>query len=181
MEGRNGRTLYVIGLDPGITTGWAAIGIPADSIYGTEKGYIVHWTFGQIDGPESGQALAICGIIKGISRLATKPWDIGTIIESFTVKRMGQEFSFLSPVRIGAKIELAMQLGRAGEVNHPVFQDPVMAMTTATDKRLKAWSLYSPGKEHARDATRHAITAIRRAKKSDDLRARLWGGLTEAQ
>ena len=51
-----------------------------------------------------------------------------------------------------------------------------MAKNTATDDRLKAWDLYQRegGMEHARDADRHAITFLRRASGSKQLRANSW-------
>jgi hypothetical protein len=36
-------------------------------------------------------------------------------------------------------------------------------------------SLYKPGEIHAREATKHAITFIRRVKNDNDLRRSAWG------
>jgi hypothetical protein len=43
-----------------------------------------------------------------------------------------------------------------------------------TDERLKRRGFWMRGEEHARDAARHAITALRRAKQSPAFRDQLW-------
>ena len=88
----------------------------------------------------------------------------------------------LSPVRITSVVEFLVATGYVGRfAPRPwVKQQPSDAMNTATDLRLKEWGLYhADGNEHARDATRHAITLLRRAKGQRDgkLLKHLWPGL----
>jgi hypothetical protein len=90
-----------------------------------------------------------------------------------------------SPMRLNTLVKWALRRGYDGldEFDVPprqmFTQEPSLAMSTATDERLKDWGLYKRegGEEHARDATRHGITFLRRAKDKRNLRYRAWGGL----
>jgi squalene cyclase len=56
-----------------------------------------------------------------------------------------------------------------------ILQNRAIAKSTATDDRLKAWGLYDTNSgPHARDATRHAITALRRARDKPKFRDEMW-------
>ena len=89
----------------------------------------------------------------------------------------------LSPVRIGAMLRFAMALQGTAAINRAgssmfgdatlTFQGRTIAKSTATDERLKAWGLWTTV-THTRDATRHAITALRRARQDPELAARMW-------
>ncbi len=80
----------------------------------------------------------------------------------------------LSPVRIAAKLALLACLDKIGDARL-VMQGRTMAKSTATDDRLRAWGLYADrAGDHVGDATRHAITAVRRAKDSRELRENMW-------
>lgn len=94
------------------------------------------------------------------------------VIEDFIIRRNDQSRSFLSPVRMTAKLEQLIW-----KDNRTYFrQQPNEAKTTATDARLKDWGMYERdgGLDHARDADRHAITFLRRATQSAQLRAKAW-------
>ena len=54
-----------------------------------------------------------------------------------------------------------------GDKRAIIKQQGSLAMTAITDERLKRMGLYTPlsGKEHARDAVRHNLTWLKRAKK----------------
>lgn len=162
--------LTVIGIDPGVTTGWAAITIPRDSIFGDEPGEIVSWKHGMIDGPETSQVQTLC-------RIARRYLYPAIALEDFDPRkplRGGHETPYLAPVRVASKIQMAIDLSMFGSCTGLEWQMPSLAMDTATDERLKRWGLYPPGKDHPKDATRHAITLIRRAKESPKLRERIF-------
>ena len=159
--------LVVIGIDPGVTTGWAKITIPMDSIFGDEPGEIIDWIYGMLDGPETGQAQTFC-------RIAKRYIFPAVVIEDFDNRRPLRNREYLAPVRVASKIEFCIQTGMAGQVTGHEWQMPSMAFETAPDDRLKKWGLYPPGPEHPKDATRHAITLIRRAKKDPKLARRIF-------
>jgi hypothetical protein len=159
--------LVVIGIDPGVTTGWAKITIPMDSIFGDEPGEIIDWKYGMLDGPETGQAQTFC-------RIAKRYIFPAIAIEDFDNRRPLRNREYLAPVRVASKIEFCIQTGMAGQVTGHEWQMPSLAFETAPDDRLKRWGLYPPGPEHPKDATRHAITLIRRAKKDPKLARRIF-------
>lgn len=165
--------IIAFGVDPGTTTGWAAIGVPAKSIYGPYKGSIEFHQQGEVSGPETAQVMSICHIINRI--MTEESSRLVVVCEDFKAKQINYLEDYLAPVRIGAMLKFAVQMNYAGSANGPEFQSPGLAMETATDDRLRAWNLYRKGQPHGRDATRHAITLIRRTKQDEQLRNRCWG------
>jgi hypothetical protein len=166
--------LHVIGIDPGGTTGWARLTVPRESIYGRAPGEIIEWDFGQFYGPFEDQTHEIARLARETQSLDYK---IGPalIVEGFDIMPSNPttDQELLSPVVIAAQLQYAKYRGELSDARI-VVQGRTMAMSTATDQRLKAWGLYHPGAEHARDATRHAITFIRRAKDKPELRDEAW-------
>lgn len=159
----------VVAIDPGGTTGWAAITIHADALRSTEFNVvdnILSWSQGQIYGDEEKQADEILELIDGWAGCAV-------VIEDFIARKLLYAREYLAPVRVTAMVSYGMYLRKL-----PVAfkQSPEMAMTTATNTRLKAWNLYTAegGLEHARDATRHGITWLRQCKQHEWLRAKCW-------
>lgn len=175
-------------LDPGATTGWALFSVHPDALEDSETKIldnIHHWSCGQWVGPENGQAAEALALIEA--------WEDAAIgIEDFVLRTSNPAREVLSPVRITEKIDYAMWAGLAG--NTPAEMDdegnvtrlkhgrayfkqmPSLAMTTVTDERLKSWGLYrdTVGLEHGRDAVRHCLTFLRRAKKDASLRKGAW-------
>jgi hypothetical protein len=153
----------VIAFDPGGTTGWAVITVHPDALEDPDVPIlenILHWDQGQIVGDEHSQVDHIIEMLD--------LWDGAAVLfEDFELRTMAAE---LSPVRITNTVSWA--LTRLFDPPRNIFlQMPAMAMTTATDARLRRWKLYRPGQEHARDATRHAIVFLRRAKQAARMRA----------
>lgn len=68
----------------------------------------------------------------------------------------------LAPVRVGSMLAMAAEIG----VIEVQYQMASMAKTTVTDERLKRWDLWTVGSAHARDATRHLVTYVRRMSSS---------------
>lgn len=163
----------VIALDPGGTTGWAVLCVEKDALSDPDLSIlksITHYAQGQVEGSENTQILACCEL------LAAWPYA-AVVIEDFILRKFQQGREMLSPVRITAAIDYLFWRG-LDDIDPPgrlVFkQQPSLAMRTATDDRLKTWGLYRPGQEHARDATRHAITFLRRGSEKPRLRAMAW-------
>lgn len=163
----------VVAIDPGGTTGWAVLQVHSQSLIDGDVPILAnveHFASGQFTGSELDQAIEVVDLFE--------QWPgSALLIEDFILRVSSADRSLLSPVRITAHIEALVQAPRLREglPDLPIFkQTPEMAMSTATDERLKRWGLYRPGEQHARDATRHAITFIRKMKGQANVRARAW-------
>lgn len=163
--------VYAMGIDPGGTSGWAVIGVHERTIYRDYPGRISHFEAGQVTGGYSAQVLELM-------RISTLFHPLIIALESFDPRKPIRTEEYTSPILIGARIQFCID---THYVLKPLFyQTPSQAMDTANDYRLKVWGLYQPGPDHIKDATRHAITFIRRAKSSERLRTEAWGS-TEDQ
>lgn len=91
------------------------------------------------------------------------------IIEDFQLRQRSAE---LWPVEVTHAL-LALLRGADGTWAGCVrpdciaFQQPSTAMTYATNERLRRWELWTRGKEHGRDATRHLALAASRVLDGD--------------
>jgi hypothetical protein len=169
------KDIHVIGIDPGGTTGWCRLTVPRDSIYGNEPGQILRWEYGEEGGDEARQVQALARLARGVQSL---DYQIGPalVIEAWdqdpTFKSTDPEA--LSPARIGGMFLYAKLRGDLGDAI-VTFQGRQLAKSTLNDERLQAAGMYVKGSAHVRDATRHALTALRRARKSPELRYAMWG------
>lgn len=167
--------LHVIGIDPGENTGWCRLTIPRTSIYGKEPGEIVEWDYGEFTGPEPHQVRDICRLVR-----ETQSLDFGVgpalVVEDFDIPPEAPTTDpvLLIPVRIAAMLRYAQFMGQLGPDALVMLQGRTDAKGTATDERLKLWGLYTAGSDHVRDATRHAIVAVRRAKAKVEVRNAMW-------
>jgi hypothetical protein len=89
------------------------------------------------------------------------------VIEDFILRTAIKGRELLSPVRIGHKVDYQLWRGlkvASGErvAFEPYWQSPGDAKSVMTDERLKLMAMYTPGPDHARDATRHAIMWLRK-------------------
>jgi hypothetical protein len=176
----------VIAIDPGGTTGWSLITIHPEAL--TEpKADIFHNIFdhkhGQVDcgsrrgnlGDSLHDGISTEGEFSGVFDLVEfiKAWpSAAVIIEDFTLRQLRMDRDLLSPVRITAAIGYSMWL--AGRDYH--VQSASDAKRVCSDDRLKEWRMYEPagGLRHARDADRHAILFLRKAKMRKNFRALAW-------
>lgn len=134
----------VIGIDPGGTTGLARIDLDAHR----------EPRLGQF----TGDVVDILAKVEGLLG-AQDPREVLLAVETFVVgPRAGRSASpqagALTRLLIGALQGFALDRG-ARFVQRPAG----VVKPWATDKRLQAAGLYLPGKQHARDAARHAIFA----------------------
>jgi len=165
----------VIGIDPGGTTGWARITVPRDSIYGHSTPEIITLEQGQWQGSEEQQTLAICRYVRGTQSL---DYGVGPaiVVEDFTlgIKNPTTDArTLLSPVRLAAMLRYALYRGDMSEGPRIVLQNRSFKRDM-TDDDLRRRDLYFPGEEHARDALRHALVALRRARETPRFRDELW-------
>jgi len=165
------ESLVLLGLDPGGTTGWCLMVFNREAFLDpTVKilDNITMFTLGQITGDEHAQVDEIEAMLD--------VWPGAAVVcEDFILRTLNKNRDVLSPVRLTFGIQhLLHARGRVA-----FLQQPAMAKTTATDERLKAWGLYRPGEEHARDATRHCITFARRVKDQRGLLLKAWPNLKD--
>lgn len=160
------NTIYVMGVDPGFTTGVTIIGVPYLSMYGNSPYRRNYFEMFEVSGSYTSQALEVCDASREFYPLAL-------VVESFYPAKPITTEEYLSPLRVGERIAFCVE---TKYIISPLFrQTPAMAMETAPDSRLKAWGLYQPGADHVKDSTRHVVTFLRRAKDNEQLRDEAWG------
>src|SRR5262245_8770031 len=139
----------VFDIDPGVTTGWAYIN-GADLVTLPAGDGALDITASEMGGDENQQARDLWRIINTV-------WPVAVVIEDFIPRKLDQSRHFLSPVRITAKIEYLLW----EHEKRWWKQMPALAMSTIPDVYLKDTELWIPGKPHANDAQRHALTYLR--------------------
>lgn len=174
MQPQGNMLLGIFALDPGGTTGWCGTSmrlkhLSSFSRYGLaaleHEVCAVKW--GQVSGSENAQIDELAELIEaGIAKA-----DIMLlVVEDFILRQKRKDRDLLAPVRVIAKLDYA---------NHDrwelplILQQPSLAKTAMPDARLKKHKLYARGQQHARDATRHNFTFIRRLANTPKLRERL--------
>lgn len=177
-------TLKVIGIDPGDTTGCAYLVVPIGCVFGRMEPRVIESEFLEFVGTDCEQALEIAAYARekqGLDyqvgpALSVEAWDQDPRFKS-------TDPAALIPVRIGAQLKLlrhmsahtshGVQVGYLGD-STLTFQSRTLAKETYTDDRLEAVGMYVPGSDHIRDATRQALTLLRRARKSLTFAQALW-------
>lgn len=176
----------VIAIDPGGTSGWSLMSVHPESLTRSNADFLDNifcHQHGQVDcgsrrgnlGTSLHDGISTDGEFSGVYDLAefVKAWPVAAVvIEDFTLRQFRMDRDLLSPVRITSAIGYSMWLG--GRDYH--VQTPADAKRICTDDRLKEWRMYDPygSLRHARDADRHAILFLRRAKANPNLRAIAW-------
>lgn len=176
----------IIGIDPGGTTGWTLITVAPESLIDADTPIldtISDHRHGQVDcGMRRGNlsdtlhpGISTHGEFAGVNELlwlcSENPYA-AVVVESFTLNQFRRDQELLSPVRITSAIGYSLW-----KDNRDYFtQSPADAKNVCTDDALKKWKVYDRhgSMVHARDADRHAILFLRRAKQRKDLRARAW-------
>lgn len=163
----------VFAVDPGTHTGWACLWFDPDVLFdGMAKSSkaAVAWQAGMVVGPEKTQVAALLKRLRGPGYGGE---GLAIVVEKFTVRAIRMEETFLSPVRVGHMLDMALWLG-GREVDGEYRRRDVSAwqqpadMTIANDERLRLWQTYLPGADHPRDATRHAWIWMRRLKSEGE-------------
>lgn len=176
----------VIAIDPGGTTGWSLISVHPGALTEPDAKIldnIFHHQHGQVDcgshrgnlGTSLHKGISTDGEFSGIYDLAKfiKQWPVAAVVvEDFILRQSRMDRELLSPVRVTAG--LGYTLWKEGRDYH--VQTPADAKSTCTDARLKDWGMYDPtgNMVHARDADRHAILFLRKAKAKASFRANAW-------
>lgn len=176
----------VIAIDPGGTSGWSLISVHPEALTEPKADMfenIFEHKHGQVDcgshrgnlGTSLHDGISTEGEFSGVYDLTEliRMWpSAAVVIEDFNLRQMRMDRELLSPVRITSAIGHQMWLdGRDYHV-----QQPSDAKNVCSDNRLRKWRMYdkSGGMQHARDADRHAILFLRKAKMQKDFRALAW-------
>lgn len=176
----------VIAVDPGGTTGWSLVSVVPEVLIEPDAfilDNILSHQHGQVDcGVHRGNldtslhtGISTHGEFSGVYDLNKfiRSWPTAAVvIEDFNLRQYRMDRDLLSPVRVTAALGHCLWL--TGRDYH--VQSPADAKRTCTDDRLKEWKLYDSagGMQHARDADRHAILFLRKAKQSPKFRALAW-------
>lgn len=152
--GRGSRYWRILSVDPGTVTGVAVYWLRRKN----GKWVVKAWAETLLAGDETFQKRDLLFFWGELMRFG--PVDL--VMEDFVVRRIAMEKTFLSPVRIGRAVEFGTWLFRHQQV-HPFEIQWVMSseMSAMKDERLKKLGFYTPGPDHRRDATRHALLHIR--------------------
>lgn len=165
-----GGLLYAAGIAPGTTSALAVIGVHERTIYRDYPGKINYFQTWEFDGNFSRQAI-------DIMRTMAPYFPLGIALQSFDgngYKTNGD----LSPVMVGARIQFCID---THYVLFPLFyQTQAHALDTVSDVNLALLGLLKSKSPQVKDATRHALTFIRRAKFAylngdRDLVHKAWG------
>lgn len=157
----------ITAVDPGGSTGictvwyWAA-GLAQKNV--PLQKCLLAWQAECLHGSENEQTLAI---LRWFANRSFGQDKADMVIEDFILRSAIKGRELLSPVRIGHKIDYQLWRGlkvASGErlQFEPYWQSPGDAKSVMTDERLKIMAMYTPGPDHARDATRHAIMWLRK-------------------
>jgi hypothetical protein len=158
--------IYVMGVDPGFTSGVTILGVPYLSMYGNSPYRRSYFELFEVSGSYTRQALEVCDATREFYPLAL-------VVESFYPAKPITSEEYLSPVHVGDRIAFCAE---TKYILNPFFwQTPSQAMETAPDSRLKLWNLYQPGPDHMKDSTRHVVTFLRRCREERALRDAAWG------
>lgn len=165
----------MLGIDPGVTTGWAQITVPRMSIWGDEPSKIISWRTGQLRGRISDQVWATCELVRTIQSLAFK---IGpaVVVEDFDFGRPLKDPEVYTPVYFAQQLRFCRERTALMNDARLVMQGRDIAKSSFTDERLQVAGVYARRgqSDHERDALRHALTALRRAKRSFEFRCEMW-------
>lgn len=157
----------VCAVDAGGGVGWSVFCVHPEALIDDGVpilGNIQYWSAGVLAGPEY-------RVTVGAVNFCAQ-WPDGAVVgESFDVRKKIRSAEYLSPVRINAVLDYENRRRWGREM---FMQSASDAKKTCPDERLKAWNLYTVGPDHARDATRHAVLFLRRAKANKLLRERAW-------
>ena len=159
----------VVAIDPGKTTGWSVMMVHPEALTDPEVSILANidpWIHGEIDCTDENFGIEALDELIGC-------WPGAAVVfESFSLRKFSSDDDLLSPVRINATLGY-LRWRCAVRV---FYQSSEMALRTATDARLKLWGMYESegGLVHARDADRHGITFLRRAKTIPRLRNAAW-------
>lgn len=167
--------LHVLGVDPGGTTGWCLMTVLRSAIFADADPSIVEWDYGELTGPEPRQSIELarmCREIQGLDyktgvAVMSEQWDGDPSFSS-------TDQEVFSPIRINAQLELLHWENKMGDATLHFQSRTIKAGKGVSDDRLRKLGIYVEGSRHIRDATKHALHSLRRARESRSFALDLW-------
>ena len=158
--------LYVIGVSPGGISGVSIIGAHELTIYKGKPGKISYFETFSVSGGHGAQALEIVD--------ASREFHPRVLVcETFRSRQPITSQDRLAPVMVASRIEFCTETGYT--ICPFYWQAADVAFNTVSDEDLELCGLQPDKPDQERDATRHALAFIRRAKADTDLRDSAWG------
>jgi len=157
----------ITAVDPGGSTGICTVWYWAEGLASPSvpmQKCLLAWQSACLRGGENEQTLEI---LRWFANRSFGQDRADMVIEDFILRSAIKGRELLSPVRIGHKVDYQLWRGlkvASGERLRfePYWQSPGDAKSVMTDERLKLMAMYTPGPDHARDATRHALMWLRK-------------------
>lgn len=172
---------YIVGVDPGVTTGIAILGWDGDKTPSVENvAYTLdQFTYGNSGSVTDNRSDNEIEMIQDIAEsILVNAWGldgppvIWLVMENFTPRQANSSPEYLSPVRIASGV-IASIISRVqcdSHLKYPpivklVYQSPADAKNICTDERLEKWGFKQKtdsDTRHARDGLRHAVAWLRK-------------------
>jgi len=157
----------ITAVDPGGSTGICTIWYWPEGLAAANlplQHCLMGWQAECLNGSENEQTLQV---MRWISERSIEESDV--VIEDFILRSAIKGRELLSPVRIGHKIDYQLWRGFKDATGQrrkiePSWQSANDAKNVVNDTRLQSMCMYTPGPDHARDATRHAILWLRKQR-----------------
>lgn len=172
---------YIVGVDPGVTTGIAILGWDNDK--SLDIGSVIYtlnqFTYGNSGSVTDNRSDNEIEMIQDIAEsILINAWGfdgppvVWLVMESFTPRQANSSPEYLSPVRIASGV-IASIISRVqfdSHLEYPpmvnlVYQSPADAKNICTDERLEKWGFKQKtdsDTRHARDGLRHAVAWLRK-------------------
>lgn len=155
----------ITAVDPGGTTGICTVWYWPEGLADPKtplQHCMMAWQADGLRGSENEQSAAV---ISWVAERSIEESDV--VIEDFILRSAIKGRELLSPVRIGHKIDYHLWRGFKDATGKrrsmdPYWQSANDAKNVLTDSRLQSLAMYTPGPDHARDATRHALLWLRK-------------------
>lgn len=172
---------YIVGVDPGVTTGIAILGWDSDKTPSVENvAYTLdQFTYGNSGSVTDNRSDNEIEMIQDIAEsILVNAWGfdgppvVWLVMENFTPRQANSSPEYLSPVRIASGV-IAAIISRVqcdSHLEYPpivnlVYQSPADAKNICTDERLEKWGFKQKNDSdtrHARDGLRHAVAWLRK-------------------
>jgi hypothetical protein len=161
--------LHVIGLSAGSVSGYCALTVPRDSIFGYARPEFITRRAGEFHGPETKQAIEFARLVRAIQGL---DYQVGpaVIVEDADDGELDAED--LIQFRIGAMLTLLREQKQLGDASI-LFQSNELACDGINEKKLRRLGLLY-NKDYVNDAVMQALTALRRARDDFEFAKSLW-------